>query len=90
MTFAYDSGTVWSRYLVIVMLYRSAEFLLGAIFDEELFALGNGRDKFTSENVQWVLSRLVEDLRNRGITVGATVADNAANFQSIVVNVERK
>ena len=84
----FDSGTVFNRYLCLVVCCSGvAPFCLGFVRDEE-FAVLNGEPRLTSQNVQWLLERTVGDLKKRGVVVTGIVADNAAAFQSDACHVE--
>jgi len=77
-TVCFDSGTVFNRYLAIVVVAEGlAPFSLGLVRDSEF---EDGR--LTAANVGGLLSRTVGDLLSRGIHCIAVVADNAANFQA--------
>ena len=76
-TLAFDSGTVWNRYLCLVLCCSSVgNLFLGAFADEIL-------PSHTTEAVSQALRDTIRDARLRGICVVAAIADNAANFQSV-------
>ena len=83
VTLCFDSGTVWSRYLVIVAKCHEKEIVIGGICDSE-WCKGSWWQQGvqTSENVRNILEMTVGDLEKRGVHVAAIVADNASNFQS--------
>ncbi len=91
VTLCFDSGTVWSRYLVIVAKCGSKEMVLGAVCDDA-WCKGwwwkPGLGVQTSANVQHILRMTKDDLKTRGVTVAAICADNASNFQSDDCKVE--
>jgi len=76
VTVAFDSGTVWSRYLVIVVRSGVCCFVLGVVPDSALDGT------LTAVNVGRLLSDTVSDLRRRNVHVIAVVADNGSNFQA--------
>lgn len=80
VTIAFDSGTVWNRYLAICMSDERGSALIGAVPDTAFVGA-----QLTTENITRVIKDTVQDLRNRGVHVVACVADNASNMQGVEV-----
>eukprot|EP00744_Colponema_vietnamica_P004687 GILI01006958.1.p1 GENE.GILI01006958.1~~GILI01006958.1.p1 ORF type:complete len:680 (-),score=52.59 GILI01006958.1:80-2119(-) len=78
VTLAIDSGTIFKRYLgILICVPKEPPILYDLIEDDEFI---DGQQ--TSNNLNLVLTRVVVELAAKKITVLAVVADNAANMQA--------
>jgi len=85
ITVAIDSGTVWRRYLAVVLLQPKGPPLLVALTHDSVFP--NGRQ--SAENIAQHLEELLRTLLF-GLDVVAFVGDNASNVQSALLKINKQ
>jgi hypothetical protein len=85
VTIALDSGTIWRRYLaVMVISARYPPLLLDLRVDTEL----NCEGRLTAATISRVIALCVRRMESEGAQVVAVVADNASNMQSAMRNLD--
>jgi hypothetical protein len=91
VTLAIDSGTVWKRYLTVVVLSPGMKPLVASMIVDERLGVGT-RDAghLTAKNIAHHLRELMQGLLFSADVV-AIVADNAANMQAAIhIAIERQ
>lgn len=81
VTLAYDSGTIWDRYLSVVAVTPNGPLLTTLVSDKEIGGA------LTTENITKKIHSVIDTLKENNIHVSALVADNANNMQGVGPNI---